>query len=74
MPAWKNVVSVVSAVLLAAVMLLAGIWKITCPVDAAARMNQALVPAALSLPAAMGFGISETVCGILLLILLYLFI
>ncbi len=49
-------------------MLLAGIWKITSPIDAATRMNQALVPAPLSLPAAFGFGIAETFCGVMLLI------
>ena len=67
-PAWKTVLCVVSAYLLAAVMLLAGIWKMTNPIEAATRMNQALVPAALSFPAAVGFGITETLAGLMLLI------
>jgi len=58
----------VSAVLLAAIMLVAGIWKLTSPLEAATRMHQALVPASLSLPAAVGFGIAETFSGILLLL------
>ncbi len=49
-------------------MLVAGIWKLTSPLEAATRMNQALVPASLSLPAAIGFGIAETFSGILLLL------
>ena len=68
LPQWKSWVGLISAALLAIIMLVAGIWKLTSPLEAAARMNQALVPAALSLPAAIGFGIAETFCGILLLV------
>lgn len=49
-------------------MIVAGVWKITEPLAAAARMNQALVPASLSLPAAIGFGVAETFAGVLLLV------
>ncbi len=49
-------------------MVVAGVWKITAPVEWATRMNQALLPAVLSLPAAVMFGVSETFSGILLLI------
>lgn len=49
-------------------MLAAGVWKATAPVEWATRMNQALLPAPLSLPAAIGFGIAEIFCGVLLLI------
>jgi uncharacterized membrane protein YphA (DoxX/SURF4 family) len=48
--------------------IVAGVWKITDPYGASARMTQALVPAALSLPAAIVLGISETFAGLLLLI------
>ncbi len=68
LPAWKSVVNTICAILLAALMLTAGIWKLTAPVEWATRMNQALLPAALSLPAALIFGISETFSGILVLI------
>jgi len=49
-------------------MLTAGIWKGTDLIGAAARVNQALVPAALSLPAAICLSISEAFSGVLLLI------
>ncbi|HYP06369.1 MAG TPA: DoxX family protein [Bryobacteraceae bacterium] len=68
LPAWKNVLSVTSAVVVALLFLVAGVWKITEPYDAASRMVNAKVPAALGLPAAVGFGIAETFGGILLLI------
>src|SRR5215210_4817949 len=68
LPAWKTVVSVSSALVLAALFLIAGVWKITEPFDAASRMVQAKVPADLGLPAAVGFGIAETFSAVLLLI------
>ena len=68
LPAWKTVLSVTSAVLVALLFLIAGIWKITEPFDAATRMVNAKVPASLGLPAAIGFGIAETFGAILLLI------
>ena len=68
LPAWKTVLSVTSAVLVAALFLIAGIWKITEPFDAATRMVNAKVPASLGLPAAIGFGIAETFGAVLLLI------
>lgn len=68
LPAWKSVVSVLSAVLLAALFLVAGVWKITEPFDAAARMVQAKVPADLGLTAAISFGIAETFAAVLLLV------
>lgn len=68
LPAWKSVVSVGSAILVAALFLIAGIWKITEPFDAATRMVQARVPAQLGLTAAVGFGIAETFSAVLLLI------
>jgi uncharacterized membrane protein YphA (DoxX/SURF4 family) len=68
LPAWKTVLSVISAILVAALFLIAGIWKITEPYDAAARMVNAKVPASLGLPAAVGFGIAETFGAVLLLI------
>lgn len=68
MPAWKTVVGVASALVLAALFLIAGVWKITEPFDAAARMVQAKVPPDLGLPAAIAFGIAESFGAILLLI------
>jgi uncharacterized membrane protein YphA (DoxX/SURF4 family) len=67
-PAWKSGASAVTAYLLGLLFLVAGLWKLTDPLSAAMRMNQALVPAALSLAAAIGFGISEVFAATLLFI------
>jgi uncharacterized membrane protein YphA (DoxX/SURF4 family) len=66
--AWKNAAATVCAVLLALLFLVSGIWKITDPLRAATLMTQALVPHALSLPAALCVGIGETFAAVLLLI------
>ncbi len=68
LPRWKAWLCALSAFLLALTFLVSGVWKITDPLAAAVRMTQALVPAALSLPAALAFGISETFAGVLLLV------
>ncbi len=68
LPSWKTWLSTVSACLLALAFIVAGVWKITDPLAAAVRMVQARVPQILSLPAALGFGISETFAGVLLLV------
>lgn len=67
-PAWMSYISVTSALLIALVMLVAGIWKTTDPLAAATRLHQALVPASLSLPGAILLGIGETFAGVLLLV------
>ena len=64
---WKNYVAWVSAILVAALFLLAGLWKMTDPIEAAARLAQAKVPGFLSEFAAVSFGIAETFCAILIL-------
>jgi uncharacterized membrane protein YphA (DoxX/SURF4 family) len=66
--AWKTFLSGFSAVLLALLFLVAGLWKITDPAAAAVRMTQALLPAALSLPIAIGAGIVETLAGVMLIV------
>jgi hypothetical protein len=68
LPRWQALLCTLSAVLLALTFLVSGVWKITDPLAAAVRMTQALVPAALSLPAALAFGISETFAAVLLLV------
>lgn len=65
---WRSVASTVCAVLLAVLFLVSGIWKITDPYAAAARMNQALVPLPLSMIAALGVGWMEAVAGIFILV------
>lgn len=68
LPAWKHILSVVCGVLLALLFLVSGLWKLTDPINAAARMAQAAVPPSLSLAAALGFGVAEVFSGILLLV------
>lgn len=68
LPAWKSVLSVSSAVLLAALFLLAGVWKITEPFDLSVRLVQMKVPASLGLVSAVGLGIVETFAAVLLLV------
>lgn len=67
-PAWKSGSSAAAAYLLGLLFLLAGAWKLTDPLGTAVRMNQALVPSALSLPAAIGFGVAELFSAVLLFV------
>ncbi len=64
---WKAWFSTAAAVPLALLFIIAGVWKITDPLAASVRMEQALVPPVLALPAAIGFGVAEVFAGTLLL-------
>jgi uncharacterized membrane protein YphA (DoxX/SURF4 family) len=68
LPPWKIAAGWISAIVIALLFLSSGIWKITDVPGWAVRVTQARVPASLSLPAAIGFGIAETFCGVLLLV------
>lgn len=68
LPAWKSVLSVAFAVLLALLFIAAGVWKTTDPFGWAARLAQAKFPGSLSVPAAMLLGIGELFSAALLLI------
>jgi len=68
LPNWKTTLSWVSAILLALVFLVSGLWKLTDAPGAAVRMAQARVPQSLSLAGAIGFGIAETFAAVLLLV------
>lgn len=65
---WKSALSVISAILLGLLFIVSGVWKLTDPFGAEARMIQAKVPAALGLFAAVGVGIAETFGGVLLVV------
>ena len=67
-PQWKAIGSTLAAVVMAAVFLVAGVWKITDAPGAAVRMAQAKVPQNLSLVVAVGFGIAETFAAVLILV------
>ena len=68
LPRWKTVLAWVSAVSLALLFVVSGIWKITDAQSAAVRMAQAKVPESLSLFTALFFGIGETFSGVLILV------
>jgi uncharacterized membrane protein YphA (DoxX/SURF4 family) len=67
MAQWKIPLSWISAVLLAAVFLSSGMWKLLDVQATAVHMAQAKVPDNWSLPAALFFGIAETAAAILIL-------
>ena len=68
LPAWKNKLSWVAAVLLAVLFLMSGIWKITDAPAWAVRITELRIPAPLSQVAALGFGIAETVAAVFILV------
>jgi uncharacterized membrane protein YphA (DoxX/SURF4 family) len=65
---WKLWVGTLSAVLLALLFVVAGIWKLSDPISTEARMVQALVPPGLAMAVALAAGIAETWAGVLLLV------
>jgi uncharacterized membrane protein YphA (DoxX/SURF4 family) len=65
---WKTVLSWLCAILISVLFLSSGIWKITDIPGWAVRVTQARIPANLSLAAAIGVGIAETVAGVLILV------
>src|ERR1700691_3920669 len=65
---WQVAFNRTAAILISLVFLVAGLWKITDPTGAGARLAQARVPESLSVIAAVGLGILETFTGVLLLI------
>ena len=67
MAQWKTPLSWISAVLLAAVFLSSGLWKLSDVQATAVHMAQAKVPDSLSLAAALFFGIAETAAAVLIL-------
>ena len=67
-PGWKSALSWVSALLLCALFLLSGLWKITDVQGTAVRMVQAKVPEQFGLAAALFFGIVETVGAVMILV------
>ena len=67
-PGWKIGLSWISSVVLCALFLLSGLWKITDVQGAAVRMVQAKVPESLGLAAALFFGIVETVGAVMIVV------
>src|ERR1700733_7891580 len=67
-PGWRTSANWITAILISIVFLVAGLWKLTDPMGAAARLAQAKVPESLSVLAAVGLGTLETFTGVLLFI------
>src|ERR1700691_2897727 len=65
---WQVAFNRTAAILISLVFLVAGLWKITDPTGAGARLAQAKVPESLSVLAAVGLGTLETFTGVLLLV------
>src|SRR5579863_9614178 len=68
LPGWKTALSWTSALLLAILFLASGLWKTVDPQGWAQRIAELKVPEGLSLAAALGFGIAETVGAVLVLV------
>jgi uncharacterized membrane protein YphA (DoxX/SURF4 family) len=65
---WKTAVSHLAGFLVAILFIAAGVWKITDPFAAAARLAEAHVPASFSLIGASLLGVGETLAGVLILV------
>ncbi|MBM3724731.1 MAG: hypothetical protein FJW40_04820 [Acidobacteria bacterium] len=67
-PAWKSYSGAIAAVLLALLFAVAGIWKLTDPLEASIRLMQAKAPGFLIQPFTLALGIGETFAAVLLVI------
>ncbi|MDE3199038.1 MAG: DoxX family protein [Acidobacteriota bacterium] len=66
--AWRSALNWTAAILIAAVFLVAGIWKASDPERVAVMLSQLKVPQTLSIPLAICLGIAETFTGVMLLV------
>lgn len=65
---WKTVLAWACAVVMAALFIVSGGWKILFPIDWAARITQMQIPGALAMPATLAVGIAEIFGGVLILV------
>jgi uncharacterized membrane protein YphA (DoxX/SURF4 family) len=68
LPGWKATVNWVSAILTSLLFIAAGLWKISDPIGAAARIAHLRVPEKFSLAAALLLGIAETTAAVLVIV------
>jgi uncharacterized membrane protein YphA (DoxX/SURF4 family) len=68
LPRWKAATAITAAILLGALFIVSGVWKITDPFGAATRMMQAKVPGPIALPFAIALGVGETLAGAMLFV------
>lgn len=67
-PAWKTGIGWTAAILMAALWLVAGVWKLTDLSAFQVKLTQLLVPVSLSMPATLALVVSELTAGVLLLV------
>lgn len=67
-PAWRTAANWTAAVVLAALFLSSGVWKVTDVPAWSVRLAQAKVPESLSVAGTLAIGIAETIAGALLLV------
>ncbi len=67
-PAWRAWVGWTAAILMAALWLVAGTWKLSDLSGFQVKLTQMLVPVGLSMPATLALVVSELTAGILLLV------
>src|SRR5579871_2170468 len=65
---WKTAVGWLCAITISILFLTSGLWKITDVPGWAVRVAEFKIPANLSIPIAIGFGIAETFAGVLILV------
>lgn len=68
LPGWKTLASHISALGLAILFIVSGVWKIVDPFTWRTMVEQLLVPYALSMPLTLALGITETFAGVLILV------
>jgi uncharacterized membrane protein YphA (DoxX/SURF4 family) len=68
LPAWKNTISGVAALLLAILFFASGAWKLTDPFQWAHALTEFKVPSAYALPFTLALGIGETLSAVLVLV------
>jgi uncharacterized membrane protein YphA (DoxX/SURF4 family) len=67
-PAWKSWASAACALLVAALFLSSGLWKITDPIGWSARIVQMQVPPVFAMPLTLALGVANTFAGALILV------
>jgi uncharacterized membrane protein YphA (DoxX/SURF4 family) len=65
---WQTALGWAAAIPISLLFLSSGLWKIMDAPNWAVRVTQLRIPASLSLPAAILFGIAETLAGVLILV------
>lgn len=68
LPAWKNIASGLSAILLAVLFFASGAWKLTDPFQWAQAMTEFQVPADLAMPFTLAVGIAELFGAVLIVV------